>query len=148
VTVALDDPWQQKLFVRVGRILSELVELRVTPDRWFTFRSGSVDVMIMLRPMGEWTVLDIQVPLLVDAPPTDQLYRFVATYAGYWFGHPSIRENAETATASVWLTHALLADYLDREELLIAVRSISAAAADLDEMLQREFGGRRFGEDA
>jgi hypothetical protein len=144
----LEDPWQQKLFVRVGRILNELVEVKVTPDRWFTFRSGSVDVMIMFRPMGEWTVLDIQVPLLVDAPLTDQLYRFVATYAEYWFGHPRIRENVETATASVWLTHALVADYVDREELLLAVRSISAAAADLDRRLQQEFGGRRFGEDA
>jgi hypothetical protein len=142
----VDDEWRHKLFLRIGRILNELEELKVTPDRSFVFRSGPLDVMVRFNPMGEWTVLDIRVLLLFDVSPTAELYRFVATYAEYWFGHPTVREDPENGTASVWLTHALLADYVDREELLTAVRSVAAAAAALDGVLQREFGGTRSGD--
>ena len=45
---------------------------------------------------------------------------------------------------TLWLTHSLLGDYLDIEELKSAVATMANTADRLDDELKAKFGGERY----
>jgi hypothetical protein len=63
------------------------------------------------------------------------------------FGHLSLTENKDDNRLKLWLTHSLLGDYLDVEELKTAVAGMASNADRLDDELQARFGGDRYHED-
>jgi hypothetical protein len=135
---------------KVGRYLSEAFAGVELAADGFTFRQGSARVFIGCMAWGErWTGVSIQVPLLFRVPFSDELCRFIAfNPPDFRFGNLWLRESPERdGTLEILYTHELLGDYLDREELLLAVGTVTAAADYLDNELQRRFGGERFHED-
>ena len=112
------------------------------------FRWGSVHVFLKCRPYGdEDTLVTINVPLLQRVPPTPELFRHVAFHADDWyFGHLSVSHHDDDERVKLWLSHALLGDYLDVEELKAAVAALAGTADGLDDELKASFGGERFHE--
>ena len=109
------------------------------------FRWGSVHVFLKCRNYGdEDTVVAISVPLLYGVKPTPELFRHLAFHADDWyFGHLSVTQPEHGETIKIWLTHSLLGDYLDVEELKTAVAAIARTADGLDDELKQQFGGDR-----
>lgn len=134
---------------RVWRYLADLVgAVQLTPDGMFSFPAESTQVFIRCLAWGtDSTLVGIDCPVLLDCPASPELYEHVATHNSYHFGHLAIVPG-EDGKVLVLFTHTLLGDYLDPEELKVAVVGVAGTAKDLDDELKAKFGGRRFHEDA
>jgi hypothetical protein len=135
---------------KVERYLQDLVgELEGGPDGPFSFRKGSARVFVVVQSLADrWTLVTIQVGVLFYVPASEVLYRHVALHAGdLLFGTLSLRPTERPGYVDVVLLHSLLGDYLDREELNVAVQAIATAADAMDNQLQDHFGGIRYHED-
>lgn len=132
---------------KVQRYLSSLISFNVTEDGKYTFRHGSTRFFIYVDDFGdEDTMVSIDVPLLMKVQPTAELYRYVAT-SGYKFGRLRVLEN-DTGEALVLFDHNLLGTYLDPEELKMTVALMAKTADELDDEMQKQFGGNKFHEDS
>ena len=86
--------------------------------------------------------------VLWDVPISNELFRHVALHADDCrIGHLSAFEN-DRGSVNLFITHTLLGDYLDEDELVSTVYMTLTTANDLDDELQKQFGGRRTYEDA
>ena len=93
------------------------------------------------------TVVHLEAPLLFDVPESDDLFEFIALHADdYVFGHLSARRTKDGIL--VMFTHTLLGDYLDAEELIQAAVAVVGVGNELDDDLQRTYGGTRFHEES
>jgi hypothetical protein len=133
---------------KVQRYLSEMVGVvQVDEHGNFTVQSGSTRVFVECRKLGEErTAVSVFVPILLNCPPSQELFHYIATHAGdYLFGHLSAHER--DGTVDVLFTHGLLGDFLDPEELQTAVAILATVGDELDNQLQPMFGGQRFHEE-
>jgi hypothetical protein len=135
---------------KVQRYLTDLVgSVQVIPDGSYTVQSGSARVFVRCHPWadGESTIVSIVCPILFGCPASPELYEHVAVHADdYLFGHLSA-QRADDGTISISLTHSLLGDFLDPEELKTAVGAAVTTADRLDDELKARFGGKRFHDD-
>lgn len=115
----------------------------------FSDRSPRTDILI--DPYGTnadgdpSSVVRILCPLLWQVDPSAELFEWVAREGSrYWFGHVSA-ENDVKAPGKLFLvmTHTLLGDYLDEGELSTAMYAVLRVADELDDELQKRFGGKR-----
>jgi hypothetical protein len=132
------------LRARVREYLSQVVsDYWVSDEGDYAFDMGSARIFVRTVSWGDRTLVRIFSPILRDAPASDALFRFVATSADeFVFGHLSV--DIERDQAYVILAHTLLGDYLDAEELHTAVAGLAATADELDNFLQKRFGGHLF----
>jgi hypothetical protein len=131
---------------KVQRYLTNLVgTVEVTADGRFTFHDGSTQVFVTCSMWAQdKTVASIMAPILLGVPATPELFEYIATNASrYLFGHLSALRD-DDGTIGVLLTHELLGDFLDPDELKIAVGSVALTANDLDDEMKARFGGKRF----
>ncbi len=87
-------------------------------------------------------------PFLWNVPATPEVFKYVALNAdNYTFGHLSAYED-DHGSLTLYFSHTLLGDYLDQEELDTAIGAVLNTANDLDDELQKQFGGKRtFGDE-
>jgi hypothetical protein len=91
------------------------------------------------------SLVRISCPILWEVPPSPALYEWVAREGGsFLFGHVSAHPDS-TSEGKLFLvmSHTLLGDYLDEEELSSALWAVLAAADKLDDELKGRFGGKR-----
>jgi len=132
---------------KVRRYLLEVLS-RVEVDREgnFTFRQGSARIFISVWPFGDDKVtVKVLAPVVFDAPASPELYKYVATEGFYKFGHMSCNEKEGKVT--IFFVHTLLGDFLDPEELKMAVFLMARTADEIDDELVGKFGGKKFHED-
>jgi Putative bacterial sensory transduction regulator len=135
---------------KVGRYVLDLIGPYEVNDRdEIHFRWGSAHVFLKATRYGDdESVVFISIPFLFGLAPTPELFRHVALHADDWhFGHLSLTENRDDDRLKLWLTHSLLGDYLDVEELKTAVATMAKTADQLDDELRATFGGDRYHED-
>jgi hypothetical protein len=139
---------------QVQRILAEAVgPLELRPEGDITFRHGSARVFVDCTEQefdndSRRTLVNVAAPVLFNVPASPALFEYIATNSDNWlFGHLSAARDDETGGVNVLMTHRLLGDYLDAEELLSAVIGIVMTAEDLDDELKARFGGERMHED-
>lgn len=139
---------------KVQRSLAEGVgSLEVRPDGMLTFRNDSARVFVrcteqQLSEDRTRTLVTITAPLVWNVPATPDLFEYVAFNADNWFfGHLSVETADEGGGVNVFMTHTLLGDYLDAEELRSAAFGIAVAADEIDDEIKSKFGGERFHED-
>jgi hypothetical protein len=131
---------------KVQRYLTDLVcAVEITADGRFTFHDGSTQVSVTCSMWAQdRTVASIMAPILLGVPATSELFEYIATNANrYLFGHLSALRD-DDGTVGVLLTHELLGDFLDPDELKIAVGSVALTANDLGDEMKARFGGKRF----
>ena len=134
---------------KVGRYIEDLMGPYETNQRGeMHFRWGSTRVFVRCTPLGdEEAVVYITIPLLFGLEGTPELFKHVAMHADDWhFGHLSLAKNSSDERFTLWLTHTLLGDYLDVEELKTALAMMSKTADQLDDELKETFGGDRYHE--
>ena len=94
-------------------------------------------------PFGDGqTFLDARAMLLQDIRPSPELYRYIATNQ-VTFGRLELWTD-ETGGQNVILSYQVLGEYLDEPEFRHVVTVVAYNADNLDDELQRLFGGRRY----
>ena len=108
----------------------------------FLLQEGSTFVYIRSFPIGESKAgVEVFAYVAVDLDATEEMMRYLLTYnlrlilGGFGL---SINENGK---AAVLLTHTILGDSMDREELYGSVTAITRVADDLDDQIVARFGG-------
>lgn len=136
---------------KVQRYLTEFFRVEVDSDGDFVVRGGSTAVWIRCGVLEEVkdqpTIVEVLARILSGVTPTPELFEYVATSADdHTLGHLSLAKE-DGGTYGIWMTHRLLGDYLDAEEIRWAVGGILWAVDELDDDLKARFGGRRLVED-
>ena len=138
--------------MKVQRILTGPMGLRVqlqgnTISVSFTDVSTRINVSVT-----EWgtnkdgdpsSLVQLSAPILWEVDPSPALFEFIARQS-YYFGHISAHDDS-SAPGKLFLlmSHTLLGDYLDEEELSSALYAILGTADKLDDELKQKFGGKR-----
>lgn len=108
------------------------------------YRSAQANVEVWER--ADRRFVRIEAPVLFKAEDSPELYRHVAVHANdFVFGHLSAVPTPPGVM--VVLSHCLLADYLDAEELMIAVGAMLGSADSMGRQLKESFGGCLYHDD-
>ena len=94
---------------------------------------------------GQNTIVTINAFTNYRVPPTQEFCHFLATNNTYFFGALNAFEREDGA--NVRLSHTLLGDFLDPEELKVAVALLAGTADSIDTQIQQKFGGDVFHSD-
>jgi hypothetical protein len=129
--------------LKVQRLLTEEdLNVRLTADG-LVIPFDTTAVFVRVIEQNTRTLIAFQAPMVIAAPDTPELTRWVATDGQmYFFGSARLNPN-DDGTADVVLEHTLLGDYLDRDELHSVVAALASTADGLDEDLTEQFGGHR-----
>ena len=130
---------------KVQAILTEKMTVTLDSDGDFSFPLGStrVFVRVVAHPDNEATLVSIFAPVLSGVPLTPEFYKYVALNTDRLiFGHLALASTDDGGFLVV--THMLLGDYLDADELFYAAFGVASSADEFDDELQKRFGGKRF----
>ncbi len=141
--------------MKVQRLLTGPMGLRIQLEGDFigvSFTDVSTKVHIKVIDWGKnkdgepRTLVRVSAPLLRGVQPTPALYEYLARESpSLWFGSIRVWDDDETkGMLSMTLGHTLLGDYLDEDELRVALFQILNSADELDDELQKRFGGKRW----
>ena len=120
------------IWVKIGSSVSTMARISV-----HDFRSKDAD--------DPEPVVVIEAPILFDVKATPDLFEWIAREGGNsWFGHVRAFDGNEPGTVFLNMSHTLLGDYLDEEELSYALFGVLSVADKLDDELQQRFGGQRY----
>lgn len=131
---------------KVQRFLIDLLQnIQIDRDGDFNFRNGSAQVYVRVAPMGDAsTYVSVWAPTNGDVPVTPELYKYLVEQNHYRFGHLALSE--KDGKAVINFTHQLLGDFLDPDELKMAVVVVAQTADQIDDQIKAKFGGRTFHE--
>lgn len=111
--------------------------LAVDDNGEISVRSGSA--MVFINPGVHPAVVDVYSPLLTEVAPTERLYRELSALTRrlpigrLYYGD-----------GTIWASVPVYGRDFQPRHLALAVESMTRLADDLDDRLQRKFGGRRF----
>jgi hypothetical protein len=108
--------------------------VNVTVQEWGNNKDGDPQSLVRLSS-----------PILWEVDPSPALYEWVAREGGnFLFGHVSAFDDSSSpGKLFLVMSHTLLGDYLDEEELSSALYAVLATADKLDDELKQKFGGKR-----
>jgi hypothetical protein len=135
----------EKAYEKTRRYLHTLfgeVNVKVMDDT-FVLQEGSTFVYVRAFPIGEKkSGVEVFAYVVVDVVVTEQLMRYLLTYnlrlilGGFGLAR------GEGDKGTVLLTHTILGDSMDSDELYGSVSAIARVADDLDEQIVTAFGGK------
>lgn len=131
---------------RVQTFLTKnLANVTVDKDGDFSIRHDSARVFVRTRGWREEsTLITVFAAVVSGVTPSPELDHYIAYNTDdFAFGHLSLTTFSD-GTTSIILSHRLLGDFLDEEELLRAVYGVAFTANDLDDELVSKFGGKVF----
>ena len=141
--------------MKVQRILTGPLGLKISLSGDIitaTFTDSSTTINISILDWGKTkdgeprTLVRVFAPVLRGVPPSPRLYEYICREAPTrWFGNISVHDDQDTP-GSLYISfgHTLLGDFLDEEELSAALWNVLAAADELDDLMQKRFGGKRW----
>lgn len=141
----------QLLMVRekVQKIVSSNFDrVELDKDGDLTFRHHSARIFVRCwTPADDGPIyINLMSPLLLQVKASPELFEHLALHADdKIFGHLHAKQFDDGVT--VFISHSLLGDYLDEEELTRACIAVLVSADELDDDLKSQFGGIRFHED-
>ena len=128
---------------KVQRTLADLFgSVKVAANGMFVLNSGSAAVGVVVEPfMNDHVVVKVMSFVLAEFKITPEVYKWVATSGqAFEFGTFSVVEGDKPMLR---LSHSLLGDFLDPEELRMAVMFVGLIADKTDDELKAKFGGKR-----
>lgn len=140
--------------MKVQRILTGPMGLRISLQGStiaITFAESSTRVNLTFTDWGTnkagdpSTLVGVSAPLLWEVDPSPELFEWIAKNGGrFFFGHVTAYDDS-SAPGKLFLamSHTLLGDYLDEEELHWALYTLLQTADKLDDELKEKFGGKR-----
>ncbi|NDJ54307.1 MAG: YbjN domain-containing protein [Chloroflexi bacterium] len=132
----------EALKTKVQGFLTEAgVTFEVRPDGSFGLRQGSTFVIVQPLQWNERTLVRVFAPVALECTnlnPGAAMY-LAEQNAKLIFGKFSL----DTEESSVWYEHALLGDFLDKDELITAVMAVALTTDQYDEQIATITGGKR-----
>ncbi|HEX8090977.1 MAG TPA: YbjN domain-containing protein [Blastocatellia bacterium] len=114
-----------------------------TMDDTFVLQEGSTFVYTRTFPIGDKkSGVEIFSYVVVDVEVTEELMRYLLTYNLRLMLGAFGLSIGEGAKGAVLLSHTVLGDSMDREELYASVTAIARVADDLDDHIVASFGGK------
>lgn len=115
----------------------------IEEDCGYSLRFASARILVGFTAFGEQTVITLRAPVLRDVPLTSASTAMLArlnelncaSHYGKWAYYGSER--------LVALEYDMLGDHLQENELMTVLTTLARLADQQDDVLQREFGGRR-----
>lgn len=130
--------------LKVQAHLTKLGSPTLDSDGDLSLRHGSTQVFVRVLPFGDdHSIVTVFAPVLLNVPLTPELFEYVATEGGYRFGS-LIVVRKDDGLGRVQMSHTLLGTFLDPDELIVAVSLLANTANDLDDEMQKRFGGDLF----
>jgi hypothetical protein len=87
--------------------------------------------------------VDVVAFVLLDVKEDLKLYKYLMTDKSYIFNKWEVEAGEENGTVNLYLTARVLIDDMDASELAFAIMSTAIIADDIDEEIQKVFGGKR-----
>jgi len=128
---------------KIQKYLSQKnLSYEVKPSGELWVREGSTVVLIVPYDWNEQTLVSVMAPVALDIKKVSaELTRFlVEKNNDLLFGKFSLNSEQN----SIWFIHVLLGDYLDEEELFVAVAQVAITADEYDEQVSKMARGRRW----
>lgn len=124
-----------------GFLRKSFDDVRVDRTGDFHVRPGGVTTWIQVRSLDEeQTAVLVWSPSNIGMSADGELARFLGAEANELvFGQFELHERP---TSRLHVSHALLGEFLSREELEVAVRSVAEASARYGPIVKHRFGGR------
>ena len=140
--------------MKVQRILTGPMGLRISlqgSSISVTFTDVSTRVNVSVQDWGvdkngdPQSLVQLSSPILWEVDPTPAVFEWIARQGGnYYFGHVvAYDDNDAPGKLFLLMSHTLLGDYLDEEELSSALYGVLGTADKLDDELKEKFGGKR-----
>lgn len=118
------------------------VNVKVMDDT-LVLQEGSTFVYVRTFPIGEKkSGVEVFSYVVADVEVTEQLMRYLLTYNLRLILGAFGLARGEGSKGTVLLTHTILGDSMDREELYGSVSAIARVTDDLDDQIVTAFGGR------
>lgn len=123
--------------------------LEETPGGQMTFRQGSARVFVGVIPYGDdGSVVSLNAWVLMNVPRSAELFERLSFLNGEMsFIKFYADENDDPSLVDIGCGATLLGTYLDQGELDLAAVAVAFETDNIDDILQKEFGGERFHED-
>jgi hypothetical protein len=134
---------------KVLRLMAKNFEIKTTDSEMIIVRHESSMLSVVVEEWdndrdGHNTVVKISAYVLWDVKRTPQLYEWVATSGqGYLWGRMACNDADVASETHLCYERNILGDNLDEPELISAVTSLLMKANELDDELQKKFGGKR-----
>jgi hypothetical protein len=110
----------------------------------FPYQSTRGFIDVFQQEGSERIIVRIWAFVTNKTPASPALYEYLATNAdSYVFGHLGCHKR-DDGSLDVVFRHSLLGDFLDPEELKLAVGAVVGTADSLDDEVKERFGGTRF----
>jgi hypothetical protein len=130
---------------KVAALLKEVPDVEWVedaPGNWGT-RNNSVLVKVLVDVSNpDLPLVNVVAFTLMNFKEDLAIYKYLFTEVIPFIARWEIEED-EDGTLSLFLVHKLLIEDLDASELTAAVYSVALTADELDEDLQKRFGGKR-----
>ena len=129
---------------KVQRILAANWRSELGRDGGFFVRGESTGCYIECfdSESNDWNYVHFYSYVLLDVPITDEFLRYVAS-TEMTFGGFTVHFSESGDMGDLIFSHTILGNYLDSEELNLALGSVFFTADRLDDELQQRFGGQR-----
>lgn len=132
--------------MKVQRILAEMLGT-VMVDAEGDFKIDYESTTGFVR-VWDWvdddTVVTVEALIVRDVPVTPALFEWMARDgSNYIFGRPKLVEWEDSDSNLLLFSQNLLGNYLDRQELEVAVQCVFNTADELDDLVRERFGGSR-----
>lgn len=129
---------------RIQKMLQQwLGKVEIDGDGDFVFAMDSTNAFGSVLDWGDGDVVfSVWALVLVDVPITNELCRYVAT-EGFVLGNLAVVEGENGGNGRLLFRYRIVANDIDDSELQAAVRAVATVADDLDDKLQKRFGGKR-----
>jgi hypothetical protein len=108
----------------------------------FLVRDGSTTAFVSVFDFGEIPVVSIFSPVILNAPPNDQLFEVIAK-TDFIIGHLQVATNPDT-TVSLTYEHRLFGSAIQQKPLDISITAILVLADQLTQEYLSRFGGIAF----
>jgi hypothetical protein len=102
-----------------------------------------VRVLVNTEDFPDKPFVDVVAFVLLDVKEDLKLYKYLMTDKSYIFNKWEVEAGEENGTVNLYLTARVLIDDMDASELAFAIMSTAIIADDIDEEIQKVFGGKR-----
>ena len=133
--VQLDDDGDLVIPFESTKVWVQFIEREVDPEREDFWNENQLSR----------TVVRIWAPTIIDAKPSNELYKWVATEGADWYyGHCKVLNFGDSGNIQVLFEVCLPGDTIDPGEFKQALIAVATTADDLDDELKAKFGGKRY----
>lgn len=134
---------------RLNVLLPQEWKTELTRSGGYSIGFENTAVFIDILENTDETIVRISAPVILDAAPTPELCKYVATeFHGYYFGAPClIADDDNPELVHMYYKHSILGESLDPAELHRVISAVAWLADTKCKEIKDQYGGRTYRED-